>query len=50
MLALHSGLERDEGMWKRLVAKVGGLAVRKFWHPPGGEGEGIIEIVRSDGE
>ncbi|KAF2722516.1 S-adenosyl-L-methionine-dependent methyltransferase [Polychaeton citri CBS 116435] len=45
MLLLHTGKERDEEMWERLVGKVGGLKVQKFWHPPAGEGEGIIEIV-----
>lgn len=48
MLALHSGLERDERMWQRLVSKAGGLSNRKFWHPPDCEGEGIVEVVRSD--
>lgn len=48
MLALHSGLERDEQMWERLVGKVGGLAIAKFWHPPSGDGEGIVEIAKSD--
>lgn len=47
MLALHSGLERDEQMWHRLINKVEELQIRNFWHPPNGDGEGIVEIVRS---
>lgn len=47
MLALHSGQERQEEKWERLISKVEGLHVRKFWHPPDGEGEGIIEITRT---
>lgn len=46
MLALHSGQERDEEMWKKLVASVGGLKVESFYQPPEGDGEGIISIVR----
>lgn len=46
MLALHSGKERDEDMWNRLVDKVQGLKIKRFWPPPGGDGEGIIEIVK----
>lgn len=46
MLALHSGQERDEEMWKKLVASVGGLRIESFHQPPESEGEGIIRIVR----
>lgn len=48
MLAMHSGKERDEEMWSRLVSKVGGLKIQKFWHCPDVNGDGIVEIVRSD--
>ena len=44
MLALHSGKERDEYMWTRLVEQVEGIRIIKFWHPPNDEGEGIVEI------
>lgn len=46
MWALHSGMERDEEQWERLIASVGGLEVVRFWHPPGKEGQGIVEVVR----
>lgn len=39
--------ERSESMWSRLVSKVGGLEVRKFWQAPGLKGEGIVEIGKS---
>ena len=45
MLAMHSGKERDEEMWTRLLAGVEGLTIRKFWHCPNTTGEGIVEIV-----
>ena len=47
MLALLSGLERNEKMWSSLIEKVGGLAIAKFWHPPQSNGEGVVEVVRA---
>lgn len=44
MLMVHSGQERDEEMWRRLVGSVDHLEIMHFHHPPGGEGEGIIEV------
>lgn len=44
MLALHSGRERDEASWERLISQVEGLSIRKFWHVPNDEGEGIVEV------
>ncbi|KAK5170952.1 uncharacterized protein LTR77_004096 [Saxophila tyrrhenica] len=38
--------ERSETMWKRLISKVGGLEVRKFWQAPEMKGEGIVEVVK----
>lgn len=48
MLAMHSGKERDEEMWQRLVGSVEGLGIRKFWHCPDDTGEGVVEIVKTD--
>lgn len=39
--------ERSETMWKRLIDKVGGLQVRKFWQAPGLKGEGIVEVSKN---
>lgn len=47
MLAMHSGKERDEEMWTRLLSSVKGLEIKKFWHCPDDTGEGIVEIVQS---
>lgn len=47
MLAMHSGKERDEEMWTRLLSNVRGLEIKKFWHCPDDTGEGIVEVVRS---
>ena len=50
MLVQLSGKERSESMWKRLVSRVGGLSVKKFWPAPEvkgtGFGEGIVEVVK----
>nr|POF12916.1 o-methyltransferase lepi [Quercus suber] len=46
MLSLHSGAERDEEMWKRLIAKAPGLKLVKLWQSPSPEGEGIVEVVK----
>ena len=50
MLVQLSGKERNETMWKRLVSRVGGLSVKKFWLAPEvegkGFGEGIVEVVK----
>ena len=39
--------ERSESMWKRLMAMVGGLEVKKFWQAPEMKGEGIVEVVKT---
>lgn len=46
MLMHHSGLERSVQMWKDLVANVNGLEIVRIEPPPGGEGDGIVEIIR----
>ncbi|KAK4570129.1 hypothetical protein LTR86_002209 [Recurvomyces mirabilis] len=46
MLAFHSGQERDEASWTRLISMVEGLRIQKFWRAPGDDGEGIIEVCR----
>ena len=50
MLVQLSGKERSQSMWKRLVSRVGGLSVKKFWLAPEvegpGFGEGIVEVVK----
>ena len=43
MMGMHAGMERTRGQWTRLV-EAAGLRIMKFWMPPGGEGEGIVEI------
>ncbi|KIW27291.1 hypothetical protein, variant [Cladophialophora immunda] len=44
MMAHHCGVERNEDMWRSLIAKVDGLELIKIWHPP--EGEGILQVSR----
>jgi hypothetical protein len=46
MLMHHCGLERSVQMWKELVGKVEGLEIVCIESPPGGQGEGIVEIKR----
>lgn len=46
MLMHHCGLERSVQMWKDLVGKVNGLEIARIEPPPGGQGEGIVEVFR----
>ena len=46
MLMHHCGLERSVQMWKDLVGKIKGLEIVRIEPPPGGQGEGIVEIKR----
>jgi hypothetical protein len=39
--------ERSEAMWERLISKVGGLKVLKFWQAPELKGEGIVEVGKA---
>lgn len=41
MLQLHSGSQRGEHEWAKLLDQAG-LRIIKFWHPPG-DGDGIVE-------
>lgn len=47
MFVQLSAKERSESMWKRLISKVGGLEVRKFWQATGLKGEGIVEVMKT---
>ena len=42
MMAMHAGQERTESQWTELLGSEG-FRVIKFWSPPGGDGEGIVE-------
>lgn len=44
MMVLHSGMERTQSQWRKLLGEAG-FEVVKFWFVPGGQGEGIIEAV-----
>jgi hypothetical protein len=46
MLMHHCGLERSVQMWKDLIGKVEDLEIVRIEPPPGGQGEGIVEIER----
>ncbi len=52
MMILLGGRERTESEWVELVEDVCSvgenlrLEVARFWSPPSGAGEGIIEIIR----
>ena len=46
MMVQHCGIERDESMWRDLIATVEGLEIRGIWDEGHG-GEGIIEVIRT---
>ena len=47
MMAMRAGMERTESQWQDLLTSEG-FSVVKFWLPPGGDGEGIVEAELAD--
>lgn len=47
MMGMHAGMERTRTQWTRLLDGEG-FRIVKFWMPPGGEGEGIVEAELKD--
>lgn len=45
MLFIHSGAQRNQHEWEDVVESAG-LEVVRFWRPPHGEGDGVVEVQR----